>query len=72
MTAARSPELYKIGITANSEIIVPTTSPVYRLFYERRVVAKEILKRELIQDDLEYAMNLLESYNENIRKFFLL
>ena len=61
-----------IHTIANQEIPVLPTSPVYRLFEVRKEIAINILRSELNSQEEEMMIDLIDQYNSNIKKFFLL
>ena len=54
---------------AKQEIPVLPTSPLYSLFEVRKEIAVRILRGELTSQEEEMMVDLLDSYNSNIKKY---
>lgn len=61
-----------LPIIANSEILIPTTSPAHMLFLGRKVAAAKFLRERLSEVAQEELLHYIEHCNEQIKKFLAL
>lgn len=61
--------LHTINTISHQEIPVSPTSPLYSIFEIRKEIATRIIRGELNFEEKEMMMDLLESYNSNIKKY---
>lgn len=58
-----------IATIAKQEIPLLPTSPLYNLFEVRKKIALRILRGELTSQEEEMMIDLIDSYNSNIKKY---